>query len=239
MCRDVKRRRAKYTHLSSRRSSDAVAGALSNFASGCAVPIDFARHKHLVLLHPQLTTTTAPRNTCFWLHGRAVQSHHQLRSQGEADYARFGRFLAGESVGLCLSGGGARGIAHLGVIRALEEANVPIDYVGGTSQGSLVAALYARHLVRQTACWCAHLRAWLSVQSSEKVLPVLRKFAASFTTTMYMRVRSIPNCSSHAASNTTGVHASCAVLLPRAQLHAADQERTRRVHPYRGPLVAM
>ena len=47
-------------------------------------------------------------------------------------------------VGLVLSGGGARGIAHLGVIKALGENNIPIDFLSGTSAGSLVGALYAQ-----------------------------------------------------------------------------------------------
>lgn len=47
------------------------------------------------------------------------------------------------SVGLVLSGGGAKGIAHIGVIRALEENNIPIDYITGTSMGSIVGGLYA------------------------------------------------------------------------------------------------
>jgi len=46
-------------------------------------------------------------------------------------------------IGLVLGGGGARGAAHVGVIRVLEEANIPIDYVSGTSMGSIVGALYS------------------------------------------------------------------------------------------------
>ena len=46
-------------------------------------------------------------------------------------------------IGLALSGGGVRGIAHAGVIKALEENNIKIGYIGGTSAGSLVASLYA------------------------------------------------------------------------------------------------
>src|SRR5690554_1651029 len=49
----------------------------------------------------------------------------------------------GQSVGLVLSGGGAKGIAHIEVIRALEENNIPIDYVAGTSIGAIVGGLYA------------------------------------------------------------------------------------------------
>ncbi|MDE7458486.1 MAG: patatin-like phospholipase family protein, partial [Muribaculaceae bacterium] len=48
-----------------------------------------------------------------------------------------------QSVGLVLSGGGAKGIAHIGVIRALEDNNIPIDYIAGTSMGSIVGGLYA------------------------------------------------------------------------------------------------
>ena len=45
--------------------------------------------------------------------------------------------------GLVLSGGGAKGIAHIGVIKALEENDIPIDYVVGTSMGSIVGSLYS------------------------------------------------------------------------------------------------
>ncbi|MCD6102103.1 MAG: patatin-like phospholipase family protein, partial [Candidatus Cloacimonetes bacterium] len=47
------------------------------------------------------------------------------------------------SVGVVLSGGGARGIAHIGVLRVLEKYQIPIDYIGGTSFGALIAAFYA------------------------------------------------------------------------------------------------
>ena len=46
-------------------------------------------------------------------------------------------------VGVVLSGGGAKGLAHIGVLKVLEEAGVPIDYIGGTSMGSIVGGLYA------------------------------------------------------------------------------------------------
>ncbi|CAJ0905564.1 9517_t:CDS:10 [Entrophospora sp. SA101] len=61
-----------------------------------------------------------------------------------SDFARLARRLCGKSVGLVLGGGGARGIAHIGVIRALEEAGIPIDMIGGTSIGSFIGGLYAR-----------------------------------------------------------------------------------------------
>lgn len=46
-------------------------------------------------------------------------------------------------IGLALSGGGVRGIAHAGVLKALEESDIKIDIIGGTSAGSMVASLYA------------------------------------------------------------------------------------------------
>lgn len=49
----------------------------------------------------------------------------------------------GQKVGLVLSGGGAKGMAHIGMIRALEENNIPIDYITGTSMGAIVGSLYA------------------------------------------------------------------------------------------------
>lgn len=61
----------------------------------------------------------------------------------KGDFHRLARRLCGKSVGLVLGGGGARGIAHVGVIRALEEAGIPIDMVGGTSIGAFIGALYA------------------------------------------------------------------------------------------------
>lgn len=46
-------------------------------------------------------------------------------------------------IGLCLSGGGIKGVAHIGVIKALEEENIKIDYISGASSGSIVASMYA------------------------------------------------------------------------------------------------
>ena len=50
---------------------------------------------------------------------------------------------SGQKVGLVLSGGGAKGLAHIGVIKALEENNIPIDYITGTSMGAIIGGLYA------------------------------------------------------------------------------------------------
>jgi predicted acylesterase/phospholipase RssA len=77
--------------------------------------------------------------------GRLVRIHH-LRDQNSADLGRIARILAGLAVGLVLSGGGARGFAHLGVLKALRALHVPIDLVGGTSMGAILGAGVAMHL---------------------------------------------------------------------------------------------
>ena len=61
----------------------------------------------------------------------------------EEDAARLARVITGRSIGLVLSGGGARAYAHLGVIRALREAGLPFDVIGGCSMGAVVAACVA------------------------------------------------------------------------------------------------
>lgn len=67
------------------------------------------------------------------------------------------RRITGQAIGLVLGGGGARGLAHLGVIKALNEVGVPVDMVGGTSQGAYVGALLARNPDDPTQLTkCAH-----------------------------------------------------------------------------------
>ncbi|KAM9313302.1 patatin-like phospholipase domain-containing protein 6 [Gastrophryne carolinensis] len=60
-----------------------------------------------------------------------------------SDFSRLARALTGNTIALVLGGGGARGFAHVGIIKALEEAGIPVDMVGGTSMGALVGGVYA------------------------------------------------------------------------------------------------
>ena len=97
----------------------------------------------LVLVH---APGEAPRRSRMWRQCRPeVVRHHPLRLGAEEDLQRLARHIAGHAVGVVLTGGGGHGLAHLGALRALEDSGVPIDCVGGTSQGALMAALYARH----------------------------------------------------------------------------------------------
>lgn len=95
----------------------------------------------LVIVHPP--EAGAPRGYFEWQRGREGLTHHHVRAGSSEDLARLGRVLKGRAVNLVLSGGGARGLAHIGVLRALEEAGVPVDMVGGSSFGSLIGAVRA------------------------------------------------------------------------------------------------
>lgn len=98
-------------------------------------------YEALVLVHPD--GAKLPSGTARWLRPRSVREHHHVRWNGEGDFARLARWLAGRAVGVVLGGGGARGFAHIGVLRALVEAGVPVDFIGGTSMGAGVAAQFA------------------------------------------------------------------------------------------------
>jgi predicted acylesterase/phospholipase RssA len=95
----------------------------------------------LVLLQPP--SDTAIRDTARWLAGRQADFHLHVRQDKADDIARVARVLTGNALGLVLSGGAARGFAHLGIYRALLEYGVSIDWVGGASIGSIFGAAMA------------------------------------------------------------------------------------------------
>jgi len=92
----------------------------------------------LLLLHPRGQTEDLPEH--FAIRSGLFESHHHIRQGNEGDVKRLARYIAGRAVGLVLAGGGARGFAHIGIIKALMEARVPFDRLGGTSMGAIVAA---------------------------------------------------------------------------------------------------
>ena len=83
---------------------------------------------------------TRPANTAVWLDAIGPGRWFHVREGHEDDSARIARIVTGTSVGLVLSGGGARAYAHIGVVRALNEMKVPLDFLGGASMGAVVAA---------------------------------------------------------------------------------------------------
>ncbi len=93
------------------------------------------QRSELVLLHDSTLETGAAAR---WLAEVPDLPHHHV--QFPEDYSRLARVLTGRGIGLVLSGGGARGFAHIGVVKALREAGVPVDLVGGTSMGAILGA---------------------------------------------------------------------------------------------------
>ncbi|MCC6919280.1 MAG: patatin-like phospholipase family protein [Alphaproteobacteria bacterium] len=90
------------------------------------------RRYELVVLHGAANENGAMRN--------ASEDRHNIRLARHADVARLARLMTGRAVGLVLAGGGARGFAHIGAVRALREAGVTFDMVGGSSMGAVIAA---------------------------------------------------------------------------------------------------
>lgn len=95
----------------------------------------------LVLLQPP--SDQQIRGTARWLARRNVDFHVHVRQDIPDDLSRVTRIVSGNALGLVLAGGAARGFAHLGVSRAMSELGLPIDWVGGTSIGAIMAAAIA------------------------------------------------------------------------------------------------
>jgi NTE family protein len=98
------------------------------------------KRQELILLRP---AGRAIAGTATWLDAEPVAEVHHAEAGSAADVERLARMLTGRDVALVLSGGGARAYAHVGAIRALREAGVPIDAVGGASMGAIIGASVA------------------------------------------------------------------------------------------------
>lgn len=110
-----------------------------------ASPFAFAaaahlRHRLMDVLLVQAPDAVRPTGSDRWLAAAPAQRLLHIREGRRADLARLARLLAGRSVGLAFSGGGARAYAHVGVLQAFAELGVPVDAVAGTSMGAVVAA---------------------------------------------------------------------------------------------------
>lgn len=97
------------------------------------------RPRYLLLQHPDGIIAGAARR---WMgvFARPLRSHHVRGTRRRDDLERLARLLTRTSTGLVFSGGGARGFAAIGVVRALREAGIAVDAVGGTSIGAIIGA---------------------------------------------------------------------------------------------------
>lgn len=95
------------------------------------------RPHDLVVIHPAHAATPAiPKPSVLQL---PADLQINLRGEADSEIDRLARLITGKANGLVLAGGGARGYSHIGVIKALKEAGMPIDLVGGASIGSIIA----------------------------------------------------------------------------------------------------
>ncbi|XP_039289237.1 neuropathy target esterase sws isoform X2 [Nilaparvata lugens] len=170
--------------------------------------------KELVLLHRD--GGDRPNNTVAWLNMRSwVSTHHHIQCSKRmftrrslyrinelyskvlmsepnvhSDFSRLARWLTGTSVGLVLGGGGARGASHVGMVKAIQEAGIPIDMVGGVSIGAFMGALWCmeRDVTRMTQKareWSKKMTQWWR-QLWDLTYPVTSMFTGrDFNQTIY------------------------------------------------------
>ena len=101
-------------------------------------PLEAQQLVDLILVHS--ADARSPSGSEAWLDAENPARLFHLRREHAPDLQRLARVLTGQSVGLVLSGGGARAYAHIGAVRALRERGVPIDFLGGVSMGAVIAA---------------------------------------------------------------------------------------------------
>ncbi|KAM8793915.1 patatin-like phospholipase domain-containing protein 6 [Eudromia elegans] len=161
--------------------------------------------KQLVLLHRE--DGAGPCRTVEWLNMRSWCSGHlhlrcprrvfsrrgpaklretyekvfAKRADRHSDFSRLARALTGNTVALVLGGGGARGCAHIGLLKALEEAGIPVDLLGGTSIGAFIGALYAEE--RSAVRTKQRAREWAKCMNSvfETVLDLTYPITSMFS----------------------------------------------------------
>ncbi|NWH81414.1 PLPL7 protein, partial [Piaya cayana] len=148
--------------------------------------------KQLILLHKE--DGPLPSRTVEWLNMRSWCSAHlhlhcprrvfskrslpkliemyervfQKPPDRHSDFSRLARVLTGNAIALVLGGGGARGCSQVGIIRAMIEAGIPIDMIGGTSIGAFMSALYAEE--RSFNQMRIKARQWATVNNSMKTI---------------------------------------------------------------------
>lgn len=109
-----------------RRRADALRGLLAR--------------REVVVVHP---ADTRPAGTAAWCLALETADRHHVRRGSPGSLRRLARLVTGRGRGLVLGGGGARAFCHVGLLQALESHGVPVDHVGGTSMGGILAAQIA------------------------------------------------------------------------------------------------
>jgi NTE family protein len=110
---------------------------LSYFSKNTAVN----QTSDLIFVHPHDTEKITGSSD--WLKDRPVSGFHHIKNECSEHMDRLVRILSGNAIGVVFNGGGARGFAHLGVLRAFREYKVPLDFIGGASMGAIIGGGYA------------------------------------------------------------------------------------------------
>ena len=143
--------------------------------------------RELVLLHEASIRPGADVRE--WLRApRRFAMHHHVRAGVRADFQRLARMLTGRAIGVVLGGGGARAFAHIGVLRALGEAGVPIDLIGGTSMGAVLAAQHAAGWDYPTMLEANRKAFVLSGSLFDYTLPLMSLIGGQRFVRMFMRM---------------------------------------------------
>jgi NTE family protein len=179
----------------------------------------------LVLLHG--SQRAPPGQVGRWLQRRPVADHVHVRLQVERDFERLARLQSRTAVGLVFSGGGARGFAHLGVLKALDERGIPIDCVGGTSMGAVMAALVAADRPVAQVTDLARRAFALNPTSDINPLPVIA----------VIRGRRLQRVLTDAVQELLGAHASIEEMWKSYFCIATNYTRAREDRLRSGPLL--
>jgi NTE family protein len=159
-----------------------------------------------------------------------VADHIHVRPALERDMARLARIQSGNAVGLVFAGGGARGLAHLGVAQALAERGIEFDYLGGTSIGSVMAVLLASDQPLPRAIDIAREAFHINPTGDFNLVPVLS----------LIRGRRLKRTVSHALETLVGFPADLEDLWKNCYAVASNYSQASEHVLHRGPaLTAM
>lgn len=150
--------------------------------------IDNLPYLEIVFIHPDNQEIIS--GTEQWLKNRLYYGYHHLKLNSTRDLDKFVRFLNGQAFAVVLNGGGARGLAHIGALKALDELNIPIDFIGGTSMGAIVGAGYASVGLSQLLKFADHYSRHFFRDWTLPVLSLLKgKYNADFFQDFWQDIR--------------------------------------------------
>ncbi|CCQ72880.1 cyclic nucleotide-binding domain-containing protein [Magnetospira sp. QH-2] len=169
--------------------------------------------KTLLLVHAP--ETKVPQGSLAWLEARQVGLHHHVRLGDDADFDRLARFLTGRAVSLVFGGGGARGFAHVGVMRALQANGIPIDLVGGTSMGALIGSQTA---MQHPADQILEDTVKLCLDGDEMTVPMVSLFTGKKFSAGVRRI-----CGEHTVEDLWHRYYSVSCNISRAKVRVHDR----------------